>query len=113
MSTLVKIKRKVGDGVLVLPAHNECFRGLHARLDDLLQLQHRLLADLLVRLKQPRRAVDVFECLFRREITMSDGFLLTMATGESLANLNYLVASGKVTRQQDESGVDWYCAAGV
>ncbi|HCF3084932.1 TPA: MBL fold metallo-hydrolase [Pseudomonas aeruginosa] len=111
LSTLVKIKRKVSNDVLVLPAHNECFRGLHARLDDLLQLQHRLLEDLLERLQQPRRAVDVFECLFGRGITMSDGFLLTMATGESLANLNYLIASGKVVKRQDASGVDWYSSA--
>ncbi|HBO4051714.1 MBL fold metallo-hydrolase [Pseudomonas aeruginosa] len=108
LSTLIKIKRKVGNDVLVLPAHNECFRGLHARLDDLLQLQHRLLADLLLELQKPRRAVDVFECLFSRPITMSDGFLLTMATGESLANLNYLIASGKAVKRQDTAGVDWY-----
>ncbi|WP_423810610.1 hypothetical protein [Pseudomonas aeruginosa] len=58
--------------------------------------------------KSPRRAVDVFECLFSRPITISDGFLLTMATGESLANLNYLIASGKAVKRQDTAGVDWY-----
>ena len=30
-----KIKAQVPDDVLVLPSHNECFRGLHARLDYL------------------------------------------------------------------------------
>lgn len=111
LSSLLKIKHKVNDDVLVLPAHNECFRGLHARLDDLLRIQNRLLEELLLRLVQPRRAVDVFECLFGRDINMSDGFLLTLATGESLANLNYLIASGEVTRTQDETGVDWYRSA--
>lgn len=33
LESLAKLKREVPDDVLVLPSHNECFRGLHARLD--------------------------------------------------------------------------------
>lgn len=113
LSSLIKIKHKVSNQVLVLPSHNECFRGLHPRLDDLLLIQRRILAELLVRLKEPCRSVDIFECLFGRNITMSDGFLLTMATGESLANLNYLLSRGKAIKCEDESGVDWYSATVV
>ena len=32
---LAKIKAAVPDDVLVLPAHNDCFRGLHLRIDAL------------------------------------------------------------------------------
>ncbi|WP_439955514.1 hypothetical protein, partial [Klebsiella pneumoniae] len=35
LNSLAKVKREVPDDVLVLPAHNEPFRGLHARLDHL------------------------------------------------------------------------------
>jgi glyoxylase-like metal-dependent hydrolase (beta-lactamase superfamily II) len=35
LDSLAKLKREVPDDVLVLPAHNECFRGLHARIDAL------------------------------------------------------------------------------
>jgi glyoxylase-like metal-dependent hydrolase (beta-lactamase superfamily II) len=108
LSSLQKIKCQVPDSVLVLPAHNECFRGLHARLDQLRALQQELLATLLTSLDTPQRAVDVFPCLFRREINMGDGMLLSMATGESLANLNYLLHAGQIVKQADEDGVQWY-----
>ena len=51
--------------------------------------------------------VDVFSVLFRRTI---DQNLLGLATGESLAHLNCLVARGKVVRERDTTGVDWYRA---
>src|SRR6185295_16769246 len=31
-ASLAKLRREIPDDVLVLPSHNECFRGLHARL---------------------------------------------------------------------------------
>jgi glyoxylase-like metal-dependent hydrolase (beta-lactamase superfamily II) len=42
-ASLAKLRREVPDDVLVLPAHNECFRGLHARLDYLKSSQDRSL----------------------------------------------------------------------
>jgi len=52
--------------------------------------------------------VDVFHVLFRRKI---DENLLGLATGESLAHLNCLIARGQAVRARDENGVDWYRAA--
>ncbi|HOW47738.1 MAG TPA: MBL fold metallo-hydrolase, partial [Rubrivivax sp.] len=43
LASLAKLKAQVPDDVLVLPAHNEPFRGLHARLDYLAQGQERTL----------------------------------------------------------------------
>src|SRR6218665_184444 len=40
-ASLAKVKQEVPDDVLVLPSHNECFRGLHARIDALKQGQDR------------------------------------------------------------------------
>jgi hypothetical protein len=49
--------------------------------------------------------VDVFPALFARPV--SDG-VLGMATGESLAHLNYLVRRGRACRVRDADGVDWW-----
>lgn len=97
--------------MLVLPAHNDCFRGLHARLDYLAASQERSLDRLRKTLrdpKDPKRAVDVFAALFGRSIDETDGGLLNLATGESLACLNYLMHRGEATRDIDASGVAWF-----
>jgi glyoxylase-like metal-dependent hydrolase (beta-lactamase superfamily II) len=108
LHSLAKIKRAVPDDVLVLPAHNECFRGLHARIDALAAGQRRVLDRLRRSLREPRRAVDVFGALFARPIAEADVPLLGMATGESLACLNYLRHRGDVTCSTDGDGVSWY-----
>jgi glyoxylase-like metal-dependent hydrolase (beta-lactamase superfamily II) len=108
LDSLEKIKREVPDDVLVLPSHNDCFRGLHARLDYLGASQHRSLDRLRRTLKSPKRAVDVFVALFGRAISEGDGSLLNLATGESLACLNYLVHRGEASRLLDDAGVAWY-----
>jgi hypothetical protein len=50
----------------------------------------------------------VFAALFGRAIDESDGGLLNLATGESLACLNFLWHRGEVRRSMDGSGVIWY-----
>jgi hypothetical protein len=96
--------------VLVLPAHNECFRGLHARLDYLAASQHAALARLREMLVGPKRAIDVFAALFGRPIVPTDASLLGLATGESLACLNFLLHEGGVSVREDDAGVAWYVA---
>ena len=110
LRSLDKLKRLVSDDVLVLPAHNEPFRGLHARLDALATGQQRSLDRLLRRLAEPRRAIDVFGALFARQIAETDVGLLGMATGESIACLNHLLRRGQVSASLDEHGVRWYRA---
>lgn len=107
LTSLARIKTIVPDEVLVLPAHNDPFFGLHARIDHLIAGHERGLARLRRLLAEPKRAVDVFPALFRRAI---DEAVLGMATGESLAHLNYLMARGEAVRETDAAGVDWYRA---
>jgi glyoxylase-like metal-dependent hydrolase (beta-lactamase superfamily II) len=106
LQSLVKLKRCIPDDVLVLPAHNECFRGLHGRLDALIRGHELGLERLRDTLKEPKRVVDVFGALFARKIAAPD--LLGMATGESLAHLNYLIDRGEVGREMDGEGTHWY-----
>ena len=110
LESLAKLKREVPDDVLVLPSHNDCFRGLHARLDYLAASQLRTLDRLRKTLQEPKRTVDVFTSLFGRSIDESDSGLLSLATGEGLACLNYLVHRGEAARTLDDSGVAWYRA---
>ena len=105
LTSLARIKTLIPDDVLVLPAHNDPFHGLHARLDHLILGHERGLNLLTRRLAEPKRAVDVFGALFKRAITPP---LLGMATGEALAHLNCLIHRGIVVREADRQGVDWY-----
>ena len=90
------------DDVLVLPSHGEPFRGLHARLDRLASGHDKSLTRLRRALAEPKRAIDVFGALFARPIEGSE--LLGMATGESLAHLNHLVARGEASRELAADG---------
>lgn len=108
MASIEKLRREVPDDVLVLPSHNEPFRGLHLRLDRLAEGQHKAFNRLREALgSEPRRVVDVFGALFSRPIAETDTGLLGMATGETLACLNYLIARGEATRTLRD-GVNWY-----
>jgi glyoxylase-like metal-dependent hydrolase (beta-lactamase superfamily II) len=108
LASLARIKKRVGDEVLVLPAHKDPFFGLHTRLDELIQDHEDGLVKLLALISEkPRRAIDVFPALFKRPIGLE---IIGMATGESLAHLNCLIVRGLAVRERID-GVDWYRAA--
>jgi glyoxylase-like metal-dependent hydrolase (beta-lactamase superfamily II) len=108
LASLAKVRREVSDDVLVLPAHNECFHGLHTRIDMLEKGQQTALDRLRRSLEEPKRALDVFAALFGRPIGEADVHLLGMATGESVACLNYLIDAGEAVREIRDDGVAWY-----
>ena len=108
LASLQKLKREVPADVLVLPSHNEPFRGLHARLDQLAADQERTFERLKRVLQQPRRAVELFEALFGRPIGEDNIPLFHMATGETAACLNHLIYRGEVQRVLDDDGVHRY-----
>jgi glyoxylase-like metal-dependent hydrolase (beta-lactamase superfamily II) len=107
LESLQKLKREVAEDVLVLPAHGKPFRGAHQRLDALTDEHIDCLDKLLTYCDEPRRAVDVFPALFKSRINSNN---LIMATGESLAHLNYLLNKKQLCVSQDDDGVDWYLA---
>jgi glyoxylase-like metal-dependent hydrolase (beta-lactamase superfamily II) len=107
LTSLARIKQEVPDDVLVLPAHGSPFLRLHRRLDQLIDGHRRGLDRLLQSLAEPKRTVDVFESLFRRQISPE---LLGMATGESLAHLNHLLRRQQVNRVSDGDEVQWWRA---
>jgi len=103
-----RIRVKLPDNVLVLPAHQAPFYGLHVRLTQIIESHERGLDELFQALVQPLRVVDSSRVLFHREFAND---MLYMATGETLAHLNCLIGRRMVRRERDADGVDWYVQA--
>jgi glyoxylase-like metal-dependent hydrolase (beta-lactamase superfamily II) len=105
LSSSARIREMLPDDVLVLPAHEAPFYGLHVRLSQLIEAHNHDLRSLFAYLNQPRRAVDCFPPLFSKEIEQG---AMGLATGETLAHLNCLLGRRRITRERDAGGVDWY-----
>ena len=91
--------------VLVLPAHQTPFYGLHIRLNQIIDGHRVGLQSTYEYLGEAKRVIDCFPALFKREIGPE---LLGLATGETLAHLNLLLHRGNISKTTDESGVNWY-----
>ena len=104
IESLLAMKQRLPEDVLVLPAHGRPFRGAHARIDALVREHTEALDKLLDLCGESRRAVDVFPALFKGRISAGN---LIMATGEAVAHLNYLVEVGAIESGIDD-GVRWY-----
>lgn len=108
LNSCAKLRAALPEDTLVLPSHNEPFYGLHARLQNLIDGHERALSRVERRLQtEPRRVIDLFGALFARQIGPD---VLNMATGETLAHLNCLVARGRATRTVGPDGVARYAA---
>ncbi len=69
LDSCARLKALLPADVLVLPSHNEPFRGAHLRLAELIEGHERGMESLVALCAEPRRAVDVFPALFRAKIT--------------------------------------------
>ena len=108
LDSCARLKALLPEDVLVLPAHNEPFRGVHLRLQELIDDHEANMEKLVALCGEPRRAIDVFPALFRSKITSGN---YGMATGESIAHLNCLRARGRMNREADSGTVQWYTSA--
>lgn len=81
-----KIKNHVPDSVLVLPAHQLPFRGLHHRLQEVIDHHQERLDKILTLCKTPLNTQQLTDLLFDREMDPFQNFL---AVGECLAHLNW------------------------
>lgn len=108
--TLGALREQVPATALVLPSHKTCFHDLHGRIDTLIADQRDALTRLQKVLAAPKRVVDLFETLFNRPIERSDVSTLSLATGETVALLNHLRATGAVESRCENDGADYYRA---
>jgi hypothetical protein len=93
---------------LVLPSHENLFKGLHERLTALVDWHEVALEKLYDLCETPKRAVDVFPAIFKSEITDMSFF---PATGESIAHLHCALDRRMLTVEEDENGVAWWTQA--
>jgi glyoxylase-like metal-dependent hydrolase (beta-lactamase superfamily II) len=105
LDSCAQLRTLIPEDTLICPAHNEPFYGVATRLTQLIDGHEEGMVKLLDLCATPKRAVDVFPALFRSRITSGN---YGMATGESLAHLNCLIARGLIKRTRDANGVDWY-----
>ena len=91
--------------LLVLPAHQEPFYGLHTRLNQLIQGHVQALDRLYNYLSEPRTAIDCFSSLFKRSVGND---VKVIAIGESVAHLNYLLHRQMIVRELRDDGVSYY-----
>jgi glyoxylase-like metal-dependent hydrolase (beta-lactamase superfamily II) len=106
MSSCEKLLERLPADVLVLPAHNEPFRGAHERLGHLIDGHETALSRLKGRMqKGPLTVMDTFTSLFGRAIQPDE---VGMATGEAIAHLNCMIHRGEVTSAVGEDGIAHY-----
>ena len=105
LDSLREIQKFLPADVLVLPSHGYPFHGAHQRLQQLIDGHESALTKLYELCREPQRAVDTFPALFKRAV---DQRSLIIATGESLAHLNYLLEKGQLRVSRDKDGVKRY-----
>ena len=108
LSSCRHLRDTLSDDLLVLPAHQDPFRGLHQRLGDLIDFHETGIEKLVAMCDEPRRSVDVFPALFKREV---DDYMFFPATGESIAHIHYAVDEGLLQESEDDDGVAWFTKA--
>ncbi|MBL4679409.1 MAG: MBL fold metallo-hydrolase [Pseudomonadales bacterium] len=91
-----KLKAAIKDDVLVLPAHNKPFYGLHKRLDQLIAHHEDRMLILEENCTEPTVAIDLLPLLFERKL---EGFTRIMAMGECMAHLHCLMDRKRIQRQ--------------
>jgi glyoxylase-like metal-dependent hydrolase (beta-lactamase superfamily II) len=100
-----RIMAAIPEDVLVLPGRDAPFRGLHARLDQLIAVAHDRLERLKGALDKPKRVVDLMRAIHLREAGERERLTVT---GQTLAHLNYLKRKGRVRYGLDKAGIAWF-----
>ena len=100
-----RLREQLPPDLLVLPAHESLYVGVHERLTALIDWHEVALEKMYELCAEPKRAVDIFPALFKSEITDMSFF---PATGEAIAHLHCALDRRIVTVEEDEHGVAWW-----
>ena len=102
---LERLRKILPDNLLVLPSHQQPFKGVRTRLTQIIESHDEALDALYKMLETPRRVVDCFPALFKNPVTNST---INLAAGETRAHLNCLIARKMASFEKDSEGVNWY-----
>ena len=108
LDSCAHLRSVLPSNILVLPAHERLYYGLHERLTALIKHHEDALSKLYDLCAEPKRAVDVFPAIFKSTITDQTFF---MATGESIAHINCALDRYILCADEDEAGVAWFTQA--
>ena len=104
-----RIMAAIPEDVLVLPSRDTPYRGLHPRLDAIIADAEKRIGRVKAALDAPKRVTDLWRTVLLREVAESER---GVATGETLACLNYLARKGRAACDFDEAGVGWFTLEG-
>jgi len=105
LSSCEKLKSEIPNQTLILPSHQEPFRGIVERMQQLIDDHLAQLNRLRLAVHAPILAVQARAVLFDRELNQIETIL---ATGETLAHLNYLVHQGEIEMHLNSTGQALY-----
>jgi len=105
ISSCGRFREQLPPNLLVLPAHENLYVGLHERLTALIDWHEVALEKLYELCSEPKRAVDVFPALFKSAINDYSYF---PATGEALAHMHCALERRMLTVEEDDTGVAWW-----
>jgi glyoxylase-like metal-dependent hydrolase (beta-lactamase superfamily II) len=105
INSCARFRELLPPDLLVLPAHESLYEGVHERLTALIDWHEVGLEKLYDLCDTPKRAVDVFPALFKSKITDTSFF---PATGESIAHLHCAAERRILTVEEDANGVAWW-----
>lgn len=93
--------RSLPDDTLVLPSHGKPFKGIRARVDQLIEHHRERCATLLQACGDGATAGELLSTLFPREL---DTHQVMFAMGEAIAHLNHLERQGALSGRVDVDG---------
>ncbi len=108
INTCARFRERLPADLLVLPAHEMLYEGLHERLTELIDWHEVCLEKLYDLCGEPKRAVDCFPALFKSKI---NDYSFFPATGESIAHLHCALERRMLKVEEDENGVAWWTQA--
>ena len=106
LNSCAKLRDLIPNDTLILPSHQEPFCNNKVRMQELIDNHHADLNRLRLAIDSPVSVIEARAVMFARELNMMDTLL---ASGETLAHLNYLVHAGEISMTHDQQGVARYC----
>ena len=108
MRSLAALKVAVPADVLVLPGHQLPFRGLHARVDELVAHHHARCGEIAAACRaKPCSTAELIGVVFKRAL---DPHQIGFAFYEILAHVNFMLRAGALVEAGREGGVIRYAA---